>query len=75
MEKEFPVAVATGDGAGQPVVHGQAERGAGLVSAGCSSNCGLTSSSNCPPLPSSGSSAGSTRVSEMKDRSPTIRSK
>ena len=45
------------------------------MSAGCSSNCGLTSISSSPPSASSGASAGSTSVSEMNDRSPTIRSK
>jgi hypothetical protein len=42
---------------------------------GCSSNCGLTSISSSRAGASSGTSAGSTSVSEMNDRSPTIRSK
>ena len=42
---------------------------------GCSSNCGLTSISTSPPDLSNGTSAGSTSVSEMNERSPMIRSK
>jgi hypothetical protein len=41
---------------------------------GCNSNCGFTSISTTPPGLSKGTAAGSTRVCEMKDRSPTIRS-
>ena len=33
MDEEFVVAVATGDGAGQPVAHRQAERGARVAQA------------------------------------------
>src|SRR3989442_2448249 len=43
------------------------------MASGWSSNCGFTSISRSPA--SSGRNAGSTRVNEMKDRSPTITSK